>query len=48
MRNYGKSKSELNIRNIPQDIANIVHTYDLQNNYLDKDDPWSEMLYSDT
>ena len=29
---------------IHQIIANLVHKFDLQNNYLDEDDPWSEIL----
>ena len=29
---------------IQQVITNLVRTYKLQINYLDKDDPWSEIL----
>ena len=29
---------------IHQVIANLVLTFDLQNNYLDEDDPWSGIL----
>ena len=29
---------------IHQVIANLVHTFDLQNYYLDEDDPWSGIL----
>ena len=34
--------SILNI--IHQIIANLVRTFELQNNYLDEDDPWSGIL----
>ena len=29
---------------IHQVISNFVRTFDLQNNYLDEDDPWSGIL----
>ena len=29
---------------IHQLISNLVHTFDLQNNYLEEDDPWSGIL----
>ena len=29
---------------IHQVIENLVHTFNLQNNYIDEDDPWSGIL----
>ena len=49
-REYGiKSKCatstrELNIRKTHHVIENLVHTFDLKNNYLDNDEPWSGIL----
>ena len=34
------------LERINQLITNFVRTYDLQHNYLDKDEPWSETLSS--
>ena len=32
------------LERIYQFVANLVRTFDLQNNYLDEDDPWSGIL----
>ena len=32
------------LERIHQVIANLIRTYDLQNNYLDEDNPWSGIL----
>ena len=32
------------LERIHQVISNLVSTFDLQNNYLDEDDPWSGIL----
>ena len=32
------------LERINQFIANLVHTFDLRNNHLDEDDPWSGIL----
>ena len=37
-------KANSTLERIHQVIANLVRTSDLQNNYLDKDDPWSGIL----
>ena len=32
------------LERIHQVIANLIHKFDLKNNYLDEDDPWSGIL----
>ena len=32
------------LEKIHQVISNLIHIFDLQNNYLDKDEPWSDIL----
>ena len=32
------------IERVHQVIANMIHTFELEDNYLDKDDPWSGIL----
>ena len=34
-------QEDLILEIIHQFIANLVHTFDIKNNYLDEDDPWS-------
>ena len=44
MRKYSKYSSKFDVRKIHQIIVNLVHTFELQNKYLDEDDPWSGIL----
>ena len=37
-------KANLILEIIYQVIEKLVHTFNLQNNYLDEDDPWSGIL----
>ena len=52
-RDYGVKEKPITVRNpqanailerIHQVIGNIIHTFELQENYLDEDDPWKGIL----
>jgi hypothetical protein len=50
---YGIKRKPITVRNqqanaiverVHKVIGNIIHTFDLQDNYLDEDDPWKGIL----